>query len=287
MSPYDGSLDQPRTGFASRAGDPVSPGSDASTPPLHGASAAPASRPERATLGLSVPRVAGGALAAAAAAVASSALGVAGTVLGAILASLVISIGTAVFAHPIERTSQVVRETIPARGDRPERAPSPVVGQSPPARRPERAPFGSWKRVALGAVAMIALTFALLTGMEQLTGKPVSAWTGHGADSGTTLGRLFGAGSSSPGTGLRPPGSQGSHGPQPGAPTGQSTPNPQPTTAAPTDAAPSTSPSAPPTTSPAPSTPPATTAPTSPQPTLPTTPTGAPKATPTQSPVAG
>src|SRR5262249_27727682 len=53
---------------------------------------------DRSRLELSAPQVLGGALAAASAAVASSWLGVAGTVLGAVVVSLVASVGTALYS---------------------------------------------------------------------------------------------------------------------------------------------------------------------------------------------
>src|SRR5205814_8204229 len=62
---------------------------------------------------ISVPRVIAGALAAASAAVAASWLGVAGTVIGALVASLVASVTTALYSHPLEKSSQVIRETLP------------------------------------------------------------------------------------------------------------------------------------------------------------------------------
>jgi hypothetical protein len=200
-------------------------------------------------LGVSLPRVVGGALAAASAAVASSFLGVAGTVTGAVLVSVVVSVGTALYSRPIERTSQVLKETLPPRLERgrvavTSVAPKPVGATSLQRLRERFGAVGSsgesggasaarrWGAVTLSAGAMLALAFVLLTGLEDVTGKPVSAWTGHSSDSGTTLGHLFGQGPKD--TGTKHPGSP--H--KPHHPNGgqQTTPNPTVRTTAATEA---------------------------------------------------
>lgn len=259
---------------------------------------------QRRGLGISLPQVVGGALAAASAAVASSQLGVAGTAIGAVLASVVISVGTALYTRPIERTSQVLRETLPVRVERSRLGPDRTHDEGParsgatlPKQRGSRRSVrragepdsvGSsrrivWTAVAVSALATAALAFALLTGLEQVTGKPVSSWTGHGSDSGTTLGRIF-----NPGSGNSTNGSSGSDSPQQqqqqqpaGSATSPNQPTPPtvtvtvPTTPAPSTTAPSTT--AP--TSASPTTPTATT-PTQPTPTAPTSTSVAPKALP-------
>jgi hypothetical protein len=230
--------------------------------------------------------------------VASSELGVAGTAIGAVLASVVISVGTALYTRPIERTSQVLRETLPVRVDGGrlgsnraggaadasgatslELQPGRSVGRfgrSDDARASRRA---MWAAIAVSALATLVLAVALLTGLEQVTGKPVSSWTGHGSDSGTTLGRIFNSGSGkSTGSARGSDNAQQQHpanpAPQPPAPTVTVT---VPTTPAPTSPLPSSpAPSTTAPTSPSPSTPTAST--TQPSPTSATSPTPAPKA---------
>lgn len=72
---------------------------------------------------LSVPQIAGGALAAVTAAVAASYLGVAGTIIGAAVASVAGTVGNAVYTHYLKRTSEKVREhavvALRRRGDEP------------------------------------------------------------------------------------------------------------------------------------------------------------------------
>lgn len=184
---------------------------------------------DRPKLELSAPQVIGGALAAASAAVASSWLGVAGTVLGAVIVSLVASIGSTLYTHSLERSSRKIRETLPvvplrsatafttrvARDPQHSAAhdttlPMPAVGDpsdeggtvaaeqtqafETPA-RPGRSPL-QWRTVAVTALASLALAAAVLTGFETFVGKPVSAITGANDDGGTTVSQLVGHDSS-------------------------------------------------------------------------------------------
>jgi hypothetical protein len=293
MSPLDRPVDQTARGLAAGSNGATSDGSAPTETSADARTTEPA--PQRRGLDLSVPRIVGGALAAASAAVASSELGVAGTAIGAVLASVVISVGTALYTRPIERTSQVLRETLPVRVDasrsgsnRQELAAEPS-GATSVGRQPAQAVrrFGRfdgvgvsrralWTAIAVSTLATLVLAVALLTGLEQVTGKPVSSWTGHGADSGTTLGRIFNSGSRS------------STGSAPGSRNAQQQPlNPSPQPPSPTVTV--TVPTTPAASSPAPSSPaPSTTAPTSPSPSTPTaTTTTSPSPTSAPSPTSG
>ncbi|MEU7000592.1 hypothetical protein [Nonomuraea sp. NPDC046570] len=59
---------------------------------------------------LSVPQIAGGALAAVTAAVAASYLGVAGTVIGAAVASVASTVGNAIYTHYLKRTGEQLKQ---------------------------------------------------------------------------------------------------------------------------------------------------------------------------------
>ncbi len=219
---------------------------------------------DRPRLDLSMSKIFAGALAAASAAVASSWLGVAGTVFGAVVVSIVASVGTAVYARPLERSSAVLKQTLPPRlgragGGTDSQLPPcdatlqlPVAAQSSTAisapervtatRRPIR-----WGNVAATAIATLALGFSLLTSFETLIGKPASSLSGAGGVSGTTLTRLVvppddsidrtptqSGQTTDGGTGATAPATSTS--PDPTAPT-TATPT-APTTAAPTATAP-------------------------------------------------
>jgi hypothetical protein len=159
--------------------------------------------PERARLELSIPKVLAGALAAASAAVAASWLGVAGTVIGAVIASVVVSITTALYSHPLERGSQVIREVIPvvptryrasdATGATETMVLDPAEPQTAPAARetsrlaqPRRRV--RWAAVALSSIVMLVVGFGVITGVEAVLGRPLSAIGGDG--SGTTLSHI-------------------------------------------------------------------------------------------------
>ena len=170
---------------------------------------------DRPKLGLSAPQIIGGALAAASAAVAASWLGVAGTVLGAVVVSLVASIGSALYTHSLERSRHVIRESLPvspilpargAAGGEPATAVLPAVAtpaddEASPESSGERAARParsvSWRTVGVSALASLALAAAVLTGFETFVGKPASSITGAGDGGGTTVSQLVGNDSSS------------------------------------------------------------------------------------------
>ncbi|MFC6899531.1 hypothetical protein ACFQGX_30060 [Nonomuraea dietziae] len=79
---------------------------------------------------LSVPQIAGGALAAVTAAVAASYLGVAGTFVGAAVASIASTIGGAVYTHYLKRANEQIKQhTVIAWKDREDTAPIHVDGE--------------------------------------------------------------------------------------------------------------------------------------------------------------
>ena len=80
--------------------------------PAHDTSSGPTSG--RSVLGLSVPQVLGGALAAATSALAASFLGVAGTLVGAVVGSVVATIGAAIYSHSLRKAATQLRVIRPA-----------------------------------------------------------------------------------------------------------------------------------------------------------------------------
>ncbi|GAA0576577.1 hypothetical protein [Streptomyces crystallinus] len=139
---------------------------------------------------LSVPQVAGSALAAIAAAVLASRLGVYGTILGAGVVSVVATCGGTVFQHLFRRTGEQLRDV--------------TVQSLPRARRDPGLPayedtregeFGAatvhgtrlrgWKRSALGAAVVFAVAMGGITTYELASGGELGGGSG-----GTTFGSV-------------------------------------------------------------------------------------------------
>lgn len=144
-----------------------------------------------------ISQVLAGALAAVTAALLGSTMGVAGTVAGAGVASVVSTVGGALYLRSIQRTGQGVRSvrnlvvtragsttvTVVRKSEEPEKPADSVEGpevgeEQPPARR-----IG-WRAVAVGSVLAFALGMAAITGVEWLRGEPLSG------GEGTTIGDI-------------------------------------------------------------------------------------------------
>ena len=153
------------------------------------------------------------ALAAITATVAASYLGVAGTVIGAAVVSVMSAIGNAVYAHSLRSTHARVRDAVPTRAaavrrtnptltspDAPEASASmsgevKVVGEGEGDVRIRR---GRWQRASFGAVALFVVLLTVITGVEIVTGRPISDLVRGDTGSGTTLFGDAGATSSGP-----------------------------------------------------------------------------------------
>lgn len=209
---------------------------------------------------LSVPQVAGSAVAAVVAAKLASYFGVYGTILGAGLVSAIATSGGSVFQHFFSRTGEQLRDvTITSK-----------ESEQPPARPGEftegtvyRARVGSWRRPVLAAALVFGVTMTGITVYELVSGDSFSggkgttvsaAVTGHdtssspksrddkpspapspsgsSADPETTSGSTDGGTPSNSGATTPSPTSSASH--------GSGTPTPTPSASA-TDPAPSAS----------------------------------------------
>ncbi|MEU2263720.1 hypothetical protein ABZ557_26395 [Streptomyces sp. NPDC019645] len=155
-----------------------------------------AERKER-RLDLSVPQVAGSALAAVAAAVLASQLGVYGTILGAGVVSVVATCGGTVFQYLFRRTGEQIRDVAqqsrpkglrPAAGS-PE--PEPAALGGPPAHGEfgEPTTHGSRvrgrKRSLLAAAVVFTVAMIGITGYELASGRDLSG--GRGTTVGTAV----------------------------------------------------------------------------------------------------
>ena len=182
-------------------------------------------KPRSRRIDLSLPQVAGSALAAIAAAILASQLGVYGTIAGAGVVSVIATCGGSLFQHLFRRTGEQLREvTVQAR---PKSRQVPVrSGQEPlpESRRPlhdggdprdpgqgtwmlpQRAgrdgEFGvatvhgtrtrGWKRPVLAAVALFVTVMILITGYELIAGRDLSG--GKGTTVGSVVGGSAGGG---------------------------------------------------------------------------------------------
>ncbi|MEU3598568.1 hypothetical protein ABZ714_07520 [Streptomyces sp. NPDC006798] len=154
-------------------------------------------------LDLSVPQVAGSALAAVAAAVLASRLGVYGTIIGAGVVSVVATCGGSVFQHLFSRTGDQLR------GSGPGRAPAAAVPATAPGPEPGPGPgageFGAatthgsrvrgWKRPVAAAAVVFGVAMAGITGYEVLSGS------GLDGGGGTTVGTVVRGGNGGEGSG--------------------------------------------------------------------------------------
>lgn len=139
---------------------------------------------------LSVTQVAGGALAAMTAAFLGSRLSVAGTVVGAALASVVAAVASNLYTASLQTTREKVRTAFRGRdGGSPAPVPDesaddtftwsdgqPAGSTTPTPPQPKRQL--RWPSVVLGAVAAFALAFAVLTGLELASGQSLSGGNG-------------------------------------------------------------------------------------------------------------
>ena len=161
---------------------------------------------------LSATQVAAGALAAVSSAVVASFFGLAGTLIGAALASVISTVSAALYSNSLQKTNEKLRR---ARGQVTGRlsaadetkvasaAPAAPATQVLPAHLdPRRAPVRRsrprWTKVAVYAAAVFVMAMGIVTGIELIGQKPVSAIVGGTETSRTTtLGELTTASSSS------------------------------------------------------------------------------------------
>jgi hypothetical protein len=198
-------------------------------------------RPDRTWAGIDIVKLVAGTLAAVSAAVVGSFLGVAGTLVGAAVASLIGTLGTELYARSLNRGYTRLRHTYAGPAIAPEPAPDPTpttAGTVYPHGRPH------WKRVALVAAVVFVLAMGAVSAVELLAGRSVSSMFGNPSGGGTTISSVG----------------------RKAAPTPTPTPSPTPTTPSAAPSAPTSAPPGGPSERPAPSTP-ATTNPTTGPPT--------------------
>ncbi|WP_328460749.1 hypothetical protein OHA21_30655 [Actinoplanes sp. NBC_00393] len=136
--------------------------------------------------GIDIPKTLAGTLAAVSAAVAGSFLGIAGTLIGAAVVSLISSIGTELYHRSIDRGAKRLQSafvTAPAAVGTPE-----VAATHEPPSSSESPRKIHWKRVGMVAAALFVLGLGTLTAIELVAGRSAAdALSGRGGDSPPSL----------------------------------------------------------------------------------------------------
>jgi hypothetical protein len=154
---------------------------------------------KKSSLDLKPAQIAAGALAAVTAAYLGSTLNVAGTIAGAAVASVVSTIGSALYQSSIERTRESVRRVgskawvvKPVEGETASEAEAAAAEVATVAETSADAggePRGTrrWPKIAVGALLVFVLGMLAVTGLEWVRGAPLS-----GGDRGTSVGAVVG-----------------------------------------------------------------------------------------------
>jgi len=174
----------------------------------------PSEQPER--LSLSATQVLASGLAAASATVAASYFGVAGTVIGAALGSVISVVGGAIYSYSIRQTRNRVRQSLDVAVSQrfSVRRPVPTGRQPLPDRLRSALPALNPRRLALATAGLFLLVLAATTGFELASGQPLAA----------TVSGKHGTGTSLDGGRTSKPSAPASH-----APAGSSSSDPRPT----------------------------------------------------------
>jgi hypothetical protein len=144
---------------------------------------------------LSAVQISAGALAAVSSAVVASLFGVAGTLVGAALASVISTICATLYSESLKKTNERLRAVRQNLGTRPGGAPAQAASQPlppvlPTSLDPRRSPSPRrrprWIRGAGYAAAVFGLAMGILTAVELIGQQPVSALVGGSSSSGTT-----------------------------------------------------------------------------------------------------
>jgi hypothetical protein len=159
--------------------------------------------PDRVWSGIDIPKTIAGALAAVCAAVIGSFLGVAGTLIGAAVASVIGSVGTEIYQRSLHKGAKKLQTlAAPAFVRAPAAIGTPAVAaaskeDSPSHTVPDRSQRQiRWGRVAMIAGALFVLAMGTLTITELVLGKSVASTVGNGTGAKTTFGGLLNPGSS-------------------------------------------------------------------------------------------
>ncbi|WP_436777144.1 hypothetical protein [Yinghuangia sp. YIM S09857] len=149
---------------------------------------------ERRRIELSVAQVVASALAAVSSAFLLSELGAAGTVIGAAIASVVATVGSAVYVHVFRRTGEQLRDVRTSMGPTPLPGAPAATRTSEPDVAREQSRARIWLvRSGVAAVAVFAIAMASITVVELGMGRSFASLFGNGGGS-STIGDVTGGG---------------------------------------------------------------------------------------------
>jgi hypothetical protein len=206
---------------------------------------------DRIWSGINIPKTIAAALAAVCAAVVGSFLGVAGTLIGAAVASIIGSVGTEIYERSLKKGGQKLQTLAPVFVKAPAAVGTPPVAAATEEDSPSHIiaprPQIRWRQIALLAGAVFVLAMGSLTVVELFTHKSLASMVGNDTKAGSTVGGLI-----DPGTGGATPKPTPSTSRSSVSPTETTPPAIAPTTTGPTSPAPTatTTPTTEPTTEP-------------------------------------
>lgn len=206
---------------------------------------------DRIWSGINIPKTIAAALAAVCAAVVGSFLGVAGTLIGAAVASIIGSVGTEIYERSLKKGGQKLQTLAPVFVKAPAAVGTPPVAAATEEDSPSHIiaprPQIRWRQIALLAGAVFVLAMGSLTVVELFTHKSLASMVGNNTKAGSTVGGLI-----DPGTGGATPKPTPSTSRSSVSPTETTPPAIAPTTTGPTSPAPTatTTPTTEPTTEP-------------------------------------
>jgi hypothetical protein len=142
---------------------------------------------------LSAAQVAASSAAAVTAAVICSFFGVAGTVIGTAVASVMATVGSALYSYSLRRTKAKLRRLHQAGAASPPLTEVMRTAREQGLRLWQQMPL---RILAIGAVGVFVVSTAVITGIELGVGKPLAAvfGVGHSGSRGTSVGSDFGIG---------------------------------------------------------------------------------------------
>ena len=127
---------------------------------------------KRKRLDLTVTQVVASAFAAVTATIGASFLGVAGTIIGAAVASVLTVVANAIYVDSLHRTRDRLAGLVPP-APSPRAIPWPGARDNPWWRKVRGRPI-PWRAVAIGAVAVFAVLVGLITVVEAAAGRPLT-----------------------------------------------------------------------------------------------------------------